>query len=91
MAIVEQDFTRPTTEYGVQDGASQRFRGRSSDASLRADDANKGGHGIIGSSAQLAEVRRRIAQVESGEAQLIPGDEALARVRSLLAEHLPSG
>jgi putative addiction module component (TIGR02574 family) len=41
-------------------------------------------------SAQLAEVRRRIAQVESGEAQLIPGDEALARVRSLLAEHLPS-
>jgi putative addiction module component (TIGR02574 family) len=41
-------------------------------------------------SAQLAEVRRRIAQVESGEAELIPGDEALARVRSLLAGHLPS-
>lgn len=41
-------------------------------------------------SAQLAEVRRRIAQVESGEAELIPGDEALARVRNLLAEHLPS-
>lgn len=40
--------------------------------------------------AQLAEVRRRIAQVESGEVALIPGDEALARVRSLLAEHLPS-
>ena len=40
--------------------------------------------------AQLAEVRRRIAQVESGEATLIPGDEALERVRSLLAEHLPS-
>lgn len=39
---------------------------------------------------QLAEVRRRIAQVESGEAQLIPGDEALARVRNLLAEHLPA-
>lgn len=39
--------------------------------------------------AQLAEVRRRIAQVESGEAALIPGDEALARVRNLLAEHLP--
>ncbi len=38
--------------------------------------------------AQLAEVRRRIAQVESGEAALIPGDEALARVRNL--EHLPS-
>ena len=39
---------------------------------------------------QLAEVRRRIAQVESGEVALVPGDEALARVRSLLAEHLPS-
>jgi len=39
--------------------------------------------------AQLAEVRRRIAQVESGEVALIPGDEALARVRKLLAEHLP--
>ena len=32
-------------------------------------------------SAQLAEVRRRIAQVESGEVELIPGDEVLARVR----------
>ena len=42
------------------------------------------------SAAQLAEVRRRIVQVESGEAKLIPGDEALARVRHLLAEHLPS-
>jgi putative addiction module component (TIGR02574 family) len=41
-------------------------------------------------SAQLTEVRRRIAQVESGEAELIPGDEALARVRNLLARHLPS-
>src|SRR5438132_5064572 len=27
-------------------------------------------------SAQLAEVRRRVAQVESGEVELIPGDEA---------------
>ena len=41
-------------------------------------------------SAQLAEVRRRIAQVESGELELIRGDEALGRVRSLLAQHLPS-
>jgi len=41
-------------------------------------------------SSQLAEVRRRIAQVESGEVALIPGDEALARVRHLLVEHLPS-
>jgi putative addiction module component (TIGR02574 family) len=41
-------------------------------------------------SEQLAEVRRRIAQVESGEVELIPGDEALARVRNLLAPHLPS-
>jgi len=39
--------------------------------------------------AQLAEVRRRIAEVESGEAALIAGDEALARVRNLLANHLP--
>jgi putative addiction module component (TIGR02574 family) len=37
--------------------------------------------------AQLAEVRRRIAQVESGEVALIPGDEAIARVRRLLARH----
>jgi len=43
------------------------------------------------SSAQLAEVRRRIAQVESGEAALIPGDEALTRVRNLLATQLPQG
>ena len=41
-------------------------------------------------SAQLADVRRRIAEVESGGAVLVPGDEALARVRCLLAEHLPS-
>ena len=38
------------------------------------------------SSAQLTEVRRRIAQVESGEVSLIPGDEVLTRVRRLLAE-----
>jgi len=37
--------------------------------------------------AQLVEVRRRNAQVESGEAALIQGDEVLARVRNLLAEH----
>ena len=39
--------------------------------------------------AQLAEVRHRITEVESGEAALIAGDEALARVRNLLANHLP--
>jgi hypothetical protein len=33
--------------------------------------------------AQIAEVHKRIAQVESGEVQLIPGNEALARVRSV--------
>lgn len=38
--------------------------------------------------AQLAEVRRRIAQVESGEVELVAGDEALARIRNLLAQHL---
>ena len=36
--------------------------------------------------AQIDEVRKRIAQVESGEVELIPGDEALARVRNLLAK-----
>ena len=41
-------------------------------------------------SAQLTEVRRRIAEVESGDATLIPGDEVLARVRNLLAKHLSS-
>jgi putative addiction module component (TIGR02574 family) len=40
-------------------------------------------------SAQLAEVRRRIVQVTAGEVELIPGDEALARVRNLLAQRLP--
>ncbi len=39
--------------------------------------------------AQLAEVKRRVAKVESGEAQLISGDEVLARARRLLAEHAP--
>ena len=38
--------------------------------------------------AQLAEVRRRIAQVESGEVELIPGDEVLPRVRWLLDARL---
>lgn len=37
-------------------------------------------------SAQLDEVRRRIAEVESGAVELIPGDEVLARARRLLAE-----
>ena len=40
--------------------------------------------------AQIAEVRRRIAQVESGEIDLIPGDEVLARVRRLFADDTPS-
>jgi len=39
-------------------------------------------------SAQLAEVRRRIAEVESGEVELVPGDEVLAQARNLLAQHL---
>jgi hypothetical protein len=37
--------------------------------------------------AQLHEVHRRIAQVDSGEVALIPGDEALARVRTVPAEY----
>jgi hypothetical protein len=35
--------------------------------------------------AQITEVRRRIAQVEAGEVKLIPGEEALASVRKLVA------
>jgi hypothetical protein len=37
--------------------------------------------------AQFDEVHRRIGQVDSGEVALIPGDEALARVRTILADH----
>lgn len=37
------------------------------------------------SAAQITEVRRRIAQVESGEVSLVPGDEALAHVRRIVA------
>lgn len=40
--------------------------------------------------AQLVEVRRRIAAVESEQAELIPGDEVFARVRHLLAEQTTS-
>jgi len=39
-------------------------------------------------SAHLAEVRRRIAEVESGEVHLTPGDEVLARARRLLDARL---
>ena len=35
--------------------------------------------------AQIAEVRRRIAEVDAGEVALIPGDEALAHVRRIVA------
>ena len=42
---------------------------------------------IIG--VQLAEVQRRVAQVESGEVTLIAGDEVLAKARTLLKEHKP--
>lgn len=35
--------------------------------------------------AQITEVRRRIAQVEAGEVALIPGEEALAHVRRIVA------
>jgi putative addiction module component (TIGR02574 family) len=41
-------------------------------------------------SAQLDEVRRRIAEVESGEAELIPGDEVFARARRLFAKRTPT-
>ncbi|MDZ4289881.1 MAG: addiction module protein [Prosthecobacter sp.] len=35
--------------------------------------------------AQIAEVRRRIVEIESGKVALIPGDEALAQVRRMVA------
>lgn len=38
---------------------------------------------------QLAKVRRRIAQVESGAVELVPSDEVLAGVRNLLRDHRP--
>lgn len=41
--------------------------------------------------AQLGGVRRRIEQVESGEVRMIPGDQALARVRRLLADQIAAG
>ncbi len=34
--------------------------------------------------AQMGEVRRRISEVESGRDVLVPGDEALAKVRRLI-------
>jgi len=34
--------------------------------------------------AHIVEVRKRIAEVESGKVQLVPGDEALARIRNVL-------
>ena len=35
--------------------------------------------------AQIEEVRRRVAQVESGEVTVIPGEQALEQVRRLVA------
>jgi putative addiction module component (TIGR02574 family) len=35
--------------------------------------------------AQFEEVRRRMAEVESGEVKLIPGEQALEQVRRLVA------
>ena len=35
--------------------------------------------------AQISEVRKRIAEVEAGEVTLIPGEEALAHVRRIVA------
>jgi putative addiction module component (TIGR02574 family) len=41
--------------------------------------------------AHMREVHRRIAQVEAGELTLIPGEEALARVRQLVASYQSAG
>jgi putative addiction module component (TIGR02574 family) len=35
--------------------------------------------------AQIEEVRRRVAQVESGEVRVIPGEQALEQVRQIVA------
>ena len=35
---------------------------------------------------QFAEVQRRIAKVETGEAELVQGDKVLARARNVVAE-----
>lgn len=34
---------------------------------------------------QVAEVQRRVAQVESGEVDLVPGEQALEQVRRIVA------
>ena len=39
---------------------------------------------------QIAEVRRRIGKVETGEVELVPGDEVLARARRLIAKKTPT-
>ena len=39
--------------------------------------------------AHLAEVKRRIPEVEAGKVELLPGDEVLARARRLLADRTP--
>jgi putative addiction module component (TIGR02574 family) len=40
--------------------------------------------------AQLSEVRRRIAQIDSGDVALVPGDQALDQVRRLVASAIGS-
>jgi hypothetical protein len=49
--------------------------------------AGKLGHDIPPdlAKAQISEVRRRITQIEMGEILLVPGAEALAQVRRLVA------
>ena len=39
---------------------------------------------------QFAEVQQRIAKVETGEVELIPGDEVLAGARRLIAKTTPT-
>ena len=39
---------------------------------------------------QIAEVQRRIGKVETGEVELVPGDEVLARARRLIAKKTPT-
>lgn len=39
--------------------------------------------------AHLNEVRRRVAHVQAGKVQLVPGEQVLAGGRALLTSHLP--
>ncbi len=70
-AVIKTSLTNPEFySHAVLSGTMKVFTHRAADASLAEDISPEI------TNTQLAEVRRRISQVESGEAALIPGDEA---------------